>query len=293
MGRTRAPYSPEFRRQMVDLVRAGRDPTDLARRHRRSRSAPGLHWLRARTAAERRKIRPMAYRSASVTQRLRPHDPDARDVCRPPSVQLPRIRYQGGKARVGARHYGGRSDRVRGGLHGRSGGAEVAQPEVQGPRAVSGPNLLSGICFCAHCCGAKTLRTGKRIYRYYACSTKARQGETGCVAKRCRWTSSMRRLSSTLNSGVATRAGLKRSSTSFWSAATNGRRAGGSMSPSYGGAPPRQKRSSTGCINSSRLEPTATSRCWSAASPSLARCATRRMPTRIARPRGWKRPTQR
>jgi len=31
MPKTRFPYSPEFRRQMVDLVRAGRDPDDLAR----------------------------------------------------------------------------------------------------------------------------------------------------------------------------------------------------------------------------------------------------------------------
>lgn len=31
MPRTRPPYAPEFRRQMVELVRAGRDPTDLAR----------------------------------------------------------------------------------------------------------------------------------------------------------------------------------------------------------------------------------------------------------------------
>jgi transposase len=31
MPKTRPPYSPEFRRQMVDLVRSGRDPTDLAR----------------------------------------------------------------------------------------------------------------------------------------------------------------------------------------------------------------------------------------------------------------------
>ena len=31
MPRTRPPYSPEFRRQMVDLVRAGRNPDDLAR----------------------------------------------------------------------------------------------------------------------------------------------------------------------------------------------------------------------------------------------------------------------
>jgi transposase len=31
MPKTRPPYSAEFRRQMVELVRAGRDPDDLAR----------------------------------------------------------------------------------------------------------------------------------------------------------------------------------------------------------------------------------------------------------------------
>lgn len=31
MPKTRPPYSPEFRRQIVELVRAGRDPADLAR----------------------------------------------------------------------------------------------------------------------------------------------------------------------------------------------------------------------------------------------------------------------
>jgi transposase len=31
MPHTRPPYAPEFRRQMVELVRAGRDPADLAR----------------------------------------------------------------------------------------------------------------------------------------------------------------------------------------------------------------------------------------------------------------------
>jgi len=30
-GRKRAPYPPEFRRQMVDLVRAGRTPEELER----------------------------------------------------------------------------------------------------------------------------------------------------------------------------------------------------------------------------------------------------------------------
>lgn len=31
MPRTRAPYPPEFRRQMVELVRAGRSPEELSR----------------------------------------------------------------------------------------------------------------------------------------------------------------------------------------------------------------------------------------------------------------------
>ena len=31
MGKTKAPYPVEFRRQMVELVQAGRSPTELAR----------------------------------------------------------------------------------------------------------------------------------------------------------------------------------------------------------------------------------------------------------------------
>ena len=42
MPRTRPPYSPEFRRQMVELVRAGRNPDDLAREFE-----PSGHSIRA------------------------------------------------------------------------------------------------------------------------------------------------------------------------------------------------------------------------------------------------------
>jgi hypothetical protein len=49
-------------------------------------------------------------------------------------------------------------------------------PAMIAPRVVSGPTLLTGICFCAACGGAMTLRTGKSgRYRYYTCCTKARQ----------------------------------------------------------------------------------------------------------------------
>ncbi len=60
-------------------------------------------------------------------------------------------------------------------------------PRMTLARITSGPTLLTGICFCAKCGGAMTLRTGKGsaggVYRYYTCSTKARQGETGCKGR--------------------------------------------------------------------------------------------------------------
>ena len=61
-------------------------------------------------------------------------------------------------------------------------------PAMTPPRVVSGPTLLTGICFCAACGGAMTLRTGKSgRYRYYTCCTKARQGATGCPVALFRW----------------------------------------------------------------------------------------------------------
>ena len=61
---------------------------------------------------------------------------------------------------------------------------KARNPKMMPPMAVGGPTLLTGICFCACCGGAMTLRTGtSRVgheYRYYTCSTKARQGAKGC-----------------------------------------------------------------------------------------------------------------
>jgi hypothetical protein len=57
-------------------------------------------------------------------------------------------------------------------------------------RGVSnGPTLLNGIRFCAKCGGAMTLRTGNGDggqYSYSTCSTKARQGKTGCESRSIR-----------------------------------------------------------------------------------------------------------
>lgn len=52
-------------------------------------------------------------------------------------------------------------------------------PALTAPRVVSGLTLLTGICFCAGCGMAVILRSD----HYYTCSTKARQGETGCKGR--------------------------------------------------------------------------------------------------------------
>jgi len=62
---------------------------------------------------------------------------------------------------------------------------KARSPMVVPGRTVSGPTLLTGICFCADCGGAMTLRTSGKAkhYRCYTCSTAARQGKTGCKGR--------------------------------------------------------------------------------------------------------------
>ena len=53
MPKTHPPYAPEFRRQIVDLVRAGRDPDDLAREFEPTAQSI-RHWV---SVADRRDVR--------------------------------------------------------------------------------------------------------------------------------------------------------------------------------------------------------------------------------------------
>ena len=60
MPKTRPPYAPEFRQQMVDLVRAGRDAQDLAREFERSAQAI-RNWVAEADRREgRREPKPVA-----------------------------------------------------------------------------------------------------------------------------------------------------------------------------------------------------------------------------------------
>ena len=58
MPKTHPAYAPEFRRQMVELVRAGRDPADLAREFEPSAQAI-RNWVAAADRQEgRREVKP-------------------------------------------------------------------------------------------------------------------------------------------------------------------------------------------------------------------------------------------
>ena len=48
MPKSHPPYSPEFRRQMVELVRAGRSPEDLAREFEPTAQSIG-NWVARET----------------------------------------------------------------------------------------------------------------------------------------------------------------------------------------------------------------------------------------------------
>ena len=68
MPKTRPPYSPEFRRQVVDLVRAGRDPADLAREFEPSAQAIRSNvYVRRVVQADRQEGRREVVQPAALT----------------------------------------------------------------------------------------------------------------------------------------------------------------------------------------------------------------------------------
>ena len=56
MPRFRVPYPPEFRRQMVELVRSGRTPQDLAREFEPNAQSIA-HWVRQAEREELSRLR--------------------------------------------------------------------------------------------------------------------------------------------------------------------------------------------------------------------------------------------
>src|SRR3954447_5789356 len=63
MAKTRPPYAPEFRRQIVELVRAGRTAEELAREFEPSSQAI-RNWIAAADCSEGRQSAPPAVSGA-------------------------------------------------------------------------------------------------------------------------------------------------------------------------------------------------------------------------------------
>jgi transposase len=70
MPRTKPPYSPEFRRQMIELVRAGRTPEELAREFEPSAQAI-RNWVRQSDRDEGRRDDGLTSAEQEELRRLR------------------------------------------------------------------------------------------------------------------------------------------------------------------------------------------------------------------------------
>jgi len=71
MPESHPPYSPEFRRQMVELVRAGRSPEDLVREFEPTAQSIGI-WVAPhprRVAGTRGEVQPQAHRAPDARGR--------------------------------------------------------------------------------------------------------------------------------------------------------------------------------------------------------------------------------
>jgi transposase len=69
MAKTHPPYAPEFRRQMIELVRAGRDPADLAGEFEPSSQAIRNWVAQADRQDGRREAKPAAAAGLSAAER--------------------------------------------------------------------------------------------------------------------------------------------------------------------------------------------------------------------------------
>jgi hypothetical protein len=123
-------------------------------------------------------------------------------------------------------------------------------PALTAPRITSGPTLLTGICFCAACGMAMTLRTGKSgRYRYYTCSTRARQGDTGCRGR----TVPMDKLDTLVADHLEWRLLQRKSCPPCSTAGKSAPSAGPRISPNCASVRPRSTPSSSGSTTPSRM----------------------------------------
>ena len=137
---------------------------------------------------------------------------------------------------------------------------KTRSPALTAPRITSGPTLLTGICFCAGCGMAMTLRTGKGgRYRYYTCSTKARPAARGGLF---RWTSSTASWLTTSSIGFCNPSVSRKFCRVFSTAGGNVPSAEQRISPNCASVRPRATPNSSGSTTRSRTaSPISPTRC--------------------------------
>ena len=133
---------------------------------------------------------------------------------------------------------------------------KTRSPALTAPRVVSGPTMLTGICFCAACGKAMTLRTARAANTD---TTPARprldRVTPAARAARCRWKGSTRSLPIT-SSGVFCSLPVSRKSCRPCSTAgRNARSAGRHMLPNCASVRPRVRPSSSGSTTPSAAYP--------------------------------------
>ncbi len=130
---------------------------------------------------------------------------------------------------------------------------KTRSPALTAPRIVSGPTLLTGICFCAACGKAMTLRTGKGgatgITPARPRPAKAKLAARGA---RCRWTSSTTSWLSTSSIGCYSRAVSRKSCPPCWTAGKSAPSVGRRISPNCASVRPKSTPSSSGSTTPSR-----------------------------------------
>ncbi len=95
MPKTHPPYSPEFRRQIVDLVRAGRDPADLAREFEPTAQAI-RNWV---VQADRQEGRPVSFADITLWDRCAMEE-KGDDLSTAERDELTRLRRENKQLRV-------------------------------------------------------------------------------------------------------------------------------------------------------------------------------------------------
>ncbi len=119
-----------------------------------------------------------------------PPDPDEPNLCGRVGLQQALLEDGAGEAEGRAHPRCGAADHRAGCVRGSAGDAQGAQSARHAGACGVGPDPAHRTCDLHDLRGAMTLRTGtsksKKVHSYYSCSTKGRQGATGCSGRSIR-----------------------------------------------------------------------------------------------------------